>query len=107
MLIKGKVYCNHCLNEGVETVLDFIKDDFVSLCPKHNKFRGNFYIRAFNEKYQDFVIIRGRNPYKAPEIDKPKATGRGICSICGKENEVRDQNGRGKDGKENGAPTEC
>ena len=100
-LDKGKYYCKHCFMKGKISELKYNEQEkLVNLCKIHNNLRGNFHILVFSEKYNDFVDVRGRNPFKRPEIEKAKASDTpGFCSIegCGRYNKERDQNGRGRD----------
>ena len=96
---KSLTYCKHCFAEGKLTILEANKDneDFVEVCHIHNNLKSNFHILVFNENLNNWVDVRGCNIKKKPEIFKQKATCEGKCSICGKFNKTRDQNGRGKD----------
>lgn len=87
LLDKNKIYCNHCYKEHRLTELKVNEENgLVDLCSIHNNLKSNFYILVYKEEHKDFVAVRGRNPHKNAEIDKPKATGKGLCSICRKEN---------------------
>lgn len=97
-LDKDKIYCKHCFTQGIKTHLTLNKEtDLVEKCKIHNNMRGNFHILVYKQKYNTFVDVRGCNPNKIPEIERPKATSPVLCSICNTYNESRDQNGRGRD----------
>lgn len=99
-LIKGKAYCNPCLNKGIITELtdDPNDSDYYSI-PPCGCFGKNYYrFQYIDDPINDWGAIRGLNKnqksFKQQKLEDRKP---GICIKCGKYNLSRDNNARGRD----------
>ena len=99
-LTPGSYYCRFCFDSNKIAKLNLVYGEHLELCEEHKSKRGNFYFLYYNG--EEWIQKRGNDILTKEERDEWNEKHKNDCSICHTPNKTRDQNHRGKDGKENG-----